>query len=457
MVNKLNDLIFEYFEARILFGFYRFGDRLPSILKITEIFHMAPATVRAALSRLEKEGYIMIDARKAAKVIYRADSSQLRENAARYFLPRKEGIIDLSAAAGYLLEPLWKSGLLLWDEHHWNLLYKGLTTPSAAPTVPVEFYLLAAGALDNQLALNLLGEILRYLRFPYLVNGMDPYPGTPDQELPAKEDLIEFIRQQADSSYHTSLERLFDFTERAAWEYPDLDRTPISFQWNIYRRRPQLKYTFASRLIRKIMSGSYPEGSFLPSLPQLVKEYGIPLMTVRRTLEILEEAGLTRSHQGKGTQVSITRGRIDLSSPVFYQGLRLYRESLQLLYLTVHELSVKTLKAADLKQLEQLQKRFEELDEERKSYLCIDVCLTFLASCCPFSIVRECYEKLIELLAWGYPLVITRLGDRSLNEEYEEPFRQLWEALKKGDAVVFSTALESLLRKEWELSRSLNG
>ena len=64
-----------------------------------------------------------------------------------------------------------------------------------------------------------------------------------------------------------------------------------------------MRYTLASILIRKILYGVYPVGSYLPSLPELAERYGASLTTVRRTLALLEELGVTESFQGKGTLV----------------------------------------------------------------------------------------------------------------------------------------------------------
>ena len=50
----LNRLVYEYFEARILYGYYKYGESLPSINKICQMFHLAQATVRAGLALLEK-------------------------------------------------------------------------------------------------------------------------------------------------------------------------------------------------------------------------------------------------------------------------------------------------------------------------------------------------------------------------------------------------------------------
>lgn len=52
---------YECYKARILYGFYAYGDSLPTILTISKLFRIAPSTARAALALLEDEGYIKIE------------------------------------------------------------------------------------------------------------------------------------------------------------------------------------------------------------------------------------------------------------------------------------------------------------------------------------------------------------------------------------------------------------
>lgn len=93
-------LIYDYYAARICFGRCAFGDSLPAIPRIASEFHVAVPTVRSALARLEADGLIRVEAKKAARVVYRAGSARFRENAARYFVPRREGILDIVRTGG---------------------------------------------------------------------------------------------------------------------------------------------------------------------------------------------------------------------------------------------------------------------------------------------------------------------------------------------------------------------
>ena len=55
--NLLSELIYEYYESRILFGMYRYGDQLRSVSQICASFGLARNTVQAALNKLEAAGY----------------------------------------------------------------------------------------------------------------------------------------------------------------------------------------------------------------------------------------------------------------------------------------------------------------------------------------------------------------------------------------------------------------
>lgn len=102
------NLVYDYYEARILMGASRYGEYLPSITRIGESFQMAPRTVRAALKRLEDNGYIQIAPKKAARVTYQITDERIRESAASYFVPRKTGILDFCLSGRLLIEPIWE-------------------------------------------------------------------------------------------------------------------------------------------------------------------------------------------------------------------------------------------------------------------------------------------------------------------------------------------------------------
>lgn len=450
----LYKLVSEYYEAGILYGLYPFGDSLPSIPKICAMFHLAPATVRCAFSELERKGYLKVDARRVAKVIYRNPSSSFRENAARYFVPREKGIRDLTLAGRLLLEPLWKAGLCCWEEEDWALFRHELERPAhGSAALPVKFHLLAISSLKNRLALNLYWEVIRYLRFPYLVPAKEYAPICLESVGDSRNGASTLLNREFEQACKKPCDMLFDFIQDAKTEYPLEQECQAPFRWNIYRQRPQLRYSLASRVIRGIITDQYPVGSYLPSLPNMMELYGVSRNTVRRSLSILEQMGVVKSQQGKGTQVYMEPREIDCSKQEIQVGLRLYLESLQLMTLTISQVTRYTLEKACPGQRQSLLQNFERLREGKREYLCFDICFAFIEETCPLAFARECYGRIRELLLWGYPFTLLRLKNFSLHEEYAEKAAHLEQCLQEGPEV-FSAAWSSFLAEEEQKLRN---
>lgn len=448
----LNRLVYEYFEARILYGYYKYGESLPSIHKICQMFHLAPATVRNALASLEKEGYVRVDPRTAPAVIYKAGPAGFRENAAGYFVPRKEGIADFALSERLLFEPLWREGLKRWTDEDWKRLLDNMKHPAGgAVSMPVELFILAFRALDNRLILNLYWEAVRYIRFPYLAMHEDQAVFT-DRELEgvSREEVITLLGQTFEAWYGPAAADLFSFIEQAKEEYGLEEAKQVPFYWNIYRKRPQLRYTLASRVLREIESGYYARQAYLPSLPRMAQHYEVSFNTVRRTLAILDSMGITRSFHGKGTLVLAEPEKADLANPEIREGVRLYIESLQLITLTIKQVVRYTLEDGTAEEVERLACDIRQLRKKKKSYMVFEVILAFIAENCRLSLVKECYNKLRELIVWGYPIVLLRLREMDMHMEYEDMAEQAGRHLGEGDAEAFSLDVKEIMEREYQ-------
>ena len=450
----LQRLVYDYFESRILFGFYQYGDKMPSIQQIGTMFHLGRTTVRTALSLLEKEGYIMTQERKTAVVVFRAGRASFEENAAKYFIPRKEGMEDFEKAGLLLFVPLWEEGLRKWDQKKWKIFDKEqeVSLPGGVP-LPVKLYIMALSALDNTLILNLYWEAIRYVRFPYLANKSVKKIKEEKLEDITREKVITLLNQEFETSYGNLETEVFEFIEAAKVKYGIKEAEPIPFKWSIYRQRPQMRYTLASLIIREIMAGRYPLGSYLPTLVQMEKQFGVSLTTVRRTLRLLEELGITKSYQGKGTLVCMEPASVDLSRADIRNGFILYIESLQLLSLTIYGVSQCTLGSAPKEKRDELRETLRKLRKDKKSCNCFEVYLMFITEECPLAMIRECYGKLRELLAWGYPFTALRLDLNKLDESYSEILRRMEEHLEKDDLTAFSTDWKELMESEERANR----
>ncbi|QNM04811.1 GntR family transcriptional regulator [Qiania dongpingensis] len=450
-INKSNGLcrlVYDYYETRIRFGFYKFGDSLPPISQICTVFHLGRATVRSALAMLEKEGYIRNEERKAAAVIFQADFSLFGENAAKYYVPRKEGILDFNESGRLLIVPLWERALQSWGEERWRQILQDLDAViSDDVPLTVKFYMNVLSTWDNQLILSLFWEGIRYLRFPYLSGRDEPRITVQELEGVLRKDSVSFLKQEFERSYNEMVQGLFSFIEQASVRYQLMDVEPVPFRWNIHRQ-PQIRHILASQIIREIMGGTYPVGSYLPSLPRMKERYGVSLTTVRRVLSLLETFGVTKSFQGKGTQVCMEPRELDLSRTEIRESLKLYRESLQLLAMTVRDVSLYTLGHTTEEKLTELQAGMSRIFRKKRSYLCFDVYLTFLIKECPLAMVRECYKKLAELVVWGCPFTLLQLRTENLDTIYSESAVRMAGYLEDRDLEAFSEEWRELLERE---------
>ena len=211
--NELYRLVYDYYATRILFGFYTYGDAMPSTHKICVQFRLAVPTVRTAFTYLERDGYIQVEASKVAHVVYKAAPARIRKNIADYFLPREDGLNDIKVAGQILIEPLFALGLQRWEEDQWNQLREWLTNPSPDTLfMPIEFYILSLSALDNKLLLNLYWEMVRYLCFPYLAEDQMAWKLSLEElGIHTNEELIHYLKAEYFKVYNKTVDDLFSF------------------------------------------------------------------------------------------------------------------------------------------------------------------------------------------------------------------------------------------------------
>ena len=69
------------------------------------------------------------------------------------------------------------------------------------------------------------------------------------------------------------------------------------------RRPARLASVVLEELAHRIIGGAFPEGAVLPTEPVLGEQFGFSRTVIREGLKLLEERGLARVEQGRGTTV----------------------------------------------------------------------------------------------------------------------------------------------------------
>lgn len=452
--NVLYELIYDYYESRILFGYYRYGEQLLSVPQICTFFRMGRNTVLAALEKLEENGYIVTEERKVARIAYQADEAVFRENTARYFVPRREGILDFPCAGKLLFVPMWEAGLRNLKQGTGPALRSVSDVKSDAIPIPVNLYIDALRTFHNNLLLELYWQCLHYLNFLYPKRKVDKADEVVEKL--SLQNTEDGLRQGFDYYYIHSQNRLLDFIAASEKEYHLEHTAQIPFRWRIYRRRPQVRYTLASRIIREILWEIYPVGSYLPSLPKMAEQYRVSVSTVRRTLAVLQSLGVTRTYMGIGTQVCLEPVDFDvLHATELRENLRLHGEGMQILALTVRGVTLYTLESAAEEKRERLLQEITNLHGKNSSILCIDVLLNFISGECPSAIIRECYGGLRELIAWGYILSAVLMGTGQLKADFTDITRQMEADLRAGDFTSFAGQWQSFVESRMDFFNSI--
>ncbi len=104
-------------------------------------------------------------------------------------------------------------------------------------------------------------------------------------------------------------------SEMETYRFPDLD--PIQ-NGRAQRRPARFASVVVEELAHLIIGGTYGEGDVLPTEPALCERFGFSRTVVREGLKLLEERGLVRVEQGRGTTVQ-PRSSWDLLDPVVLQ------------------------------------------------------------------------------------------------------------------------------------------
>ncbi len=451
--SELNELIYEYYESRILFGIYKYGEELKSVPQICAAFKLARNTVQIAFDRLEEKGYIRTEKRRVARVIYQGTDELYKKNLVEYFALRRDGILDVQFNGNLLFSSIWEKGLqnLRMNAYdHTN----GLNCARIAESEPIQLYIDVLNTFGNELLLGLFWQNMRYISYFY--------PPRNDRKTNyITEDLLSVekanqLKQETDIYYFNIYKEIMRFIETDCKNFC-LNQEQIPFRWIIYRKRPQLRYTLASIIIREVLWEVYPEGSYLPSLPKMAEKYQVSLITIRRTLEVLNSLGITKAEMGVGIKVhlqAVDNNMMDRQE--IRENLRLYGEALQILALTVKNVTHYTLDNVKTERRYTFLKSLRGLSGKNNSLLDIDLLLDFIISECPSASIREIYGKLRELIAWGYIFSAVETESEEVKVNMNDFICDLEKALQTNNSELFAAQWQSLIEKKLDFYHRKN-
>ena len=118
----------------------------------------------------------------------------------------------------------------------------------------------------------------------------------------------------------------------------------------------------------------------------------------------MADFGVVRSYQGKGTQVCLGQGEVDLSHDNVHIALKYFLESLQFLAPYIRSVCRFTFGEISDEAFHELMQTLNRIHEQEMDYKILDIFLTFIIEHCPSAIISHCYHNR-EMPIVGYSFV----------------------------------------------------
>lgn len=457
---ELQEIIYSVLKSQIQFGVYLAGERLPTMEDACHFFGVSIRTIRNAYLKLQQEGFITISKKTGVKVKVQYREEEIEYHIQEFFISRKDALIDLSQS----IRPLLSGVQWLSYQNAAPELLNEIEQFTRGTEIPRPYKLvlklqLIYGSLNNRLLMRLVLQIYMFFLAPFLsvpktLNGLEP------QHSPLPK-IFDLCQKQNWSQLRIAIETFEEQISSSLYQfYEERIHTPVpevqeSFQWSGYQKASQRCYSLSMEILIGISWGRYPAGSRLPSVSKLAEEKNVSVITIRRTLSLLNSIGVTDTVNGVGTYILPLKevsSHCDFTSPAVRKRLVDFVQSLQILTLSCKQVAEITFSSGNGSAIEQCIERLAMLQHRQRCELTAYSILELITHLAPLSAVRTVYTALFHQLLWGYPIRNMRADQESLNSYHLPHLTFFLDCLKKTDIERFSKGLEKLLLSELDFS-----
>ena len=405
--------IYSEIKQRILNGQIPPGKCLPSSRALCNQFHASRYTINRVLDVLKKEELIEIKPRLAPIVL---SSTVLPdpEYMLSDILRKRDSIIQTYQTFALLLPPL-----LVFASQNCNLEimphYKqamkvsrlGIEAADWRPFSDFIKEILEIGG--NPLLGNLYSIFEIYSNLSFFTDKCPHFLETVRQSSVSVTGIVDILKGNDALVKHNRLVNLFQriadsivstlhYLASAAPQCPP--QSSVSFSWKPTRGKDYFYSRIISDLNQKIGSGEYPRGSYLPYEKQLACQYGVSVSTVRKALDELEQRGLVKTLNAKGTIIiepDDSRVNQMLSNPRRTEEALQYLHALQLLVLIIHPVALITAPKFTSKELDELGKKIA-----KPSSICIIDIFEAILKHIELEPLHAIMSEAFRLTEWGY-------------------------------------------------------
>lgn len=296
-------------------GTLRCGHSLPSQQELCRQYNIGITTIRKVMRMLEENGFIRTASGKRAVVCFN-DKDQAYIST---LLRRRESISDVCRGLEILMPSIYVAGAHLYtayDKLEDSLPAVSRETDSYKPYIQINQFLTEfLIPLNNPVILDLRSDMEHYAWIPYLsVSDMAyPYTLTEGYACSFLLHVLSLARQKQDRALSDCLQQIYrgmgkhaaNYLDMLKEKYPEVPEKD-SYHWFSGKSRIPLYTVVARDLFKRTEMGEFDSRIYLPSVPQLMQEYGISKSTASNAIALLSDIGFVRildkkeSYAGRG-------------------------------------------------------------------------------------------------------------------------------------------------------------
>lgn len=457
----LYEYLYQSLLTQIECGYLLPGQKLPSQSGLCNQYQVGITTVRKVLRLLADAGYIRTLPGQPAEIIYSATP----QDYARALLRRRKGISDAFSGLSVLMPVLYCEGARRCGPAELRRMQQAVDGLSADLTQSEiyqranRFFGCLLQPFHNPLLMDLQADAETYLRVPYL-----PFPEIEDPSLLSFQGVktrltsaLKLIRQgsfdhfyaQASDMYRRAHDNVQRYMTALSHKIPCGDEIEESYRWFTSKGHAELYLQVALSLLRRISTGEFKGQIYLPSIPSLMREYGVMKNTASRAIALLGALGITQTLDKKGTvltdeSASPHKMRFDLTDHTIQKRLVLCLDALQIMALTANASAQMVFAHLHEEYFVSLEAKLTGTNSLNQGSVAVQLMTGCLIQFSPYHSMKNIYRQLNEAILWGYYL-------KSVAEEEESPypkaiqeaFLSFIKAAKEKDCNAFAASMQS--------------
>ncbi|ODM07271.1 GntR family transcriptional regulator [Eisenbergiella tayi] len=420
--NSQEQTIYRNLAGKIQLGFYDGGERFPSAKEIASGYQVSYCPAQRALKMLEKDGLIKLCRGKATQILAKPYEDYLGNPV---FLQRSAALLDLCEGLKLISPAICFHSLHALDYEAFSESPKEEGTANAVRSLYLQFDQ-ALHAIGSQTALNLYYDVGSFVGSAFLDIFCSPCGKEETMRLwqeienEYRECAIQFKANDGEA-FQKRLDRLnhlfFDRIIQYLKDLPAQEGEQIPFVWEPHKGRTRYCDFVAIDMICKISQKFYPVGTLLPNGAVLADIYHVSEITIRRTISLMNQLGVTQTFNGVGTRVisegdaSIPRKLKDLTLD---SNLRSFLDAIQLLTILAEPVMCHTFPHIPADTLNRLAEAVGQKGQKKAMVAAIGMVLQTVVRFSPLASLREIYSKLTHLLLVGSILRLDETGEETV-------------------------------------------